>query len=359
MKSTLQLERKKFGIGSDIVLEDVSYPLTHIIEKRRTQEVKTRFEMRPAKIFTILLNGDMGINRYEWDKVRNRNYYEGGSQINLTLGPARISYREQFTREHLMVYSNGIALRRYRILSTGFSQSTKSTELSFTTEVSLEFYEPPVALSFNSRDKRLIRSTMMFTKNFGDFKTRINLLFRTEDEVFMDPTRSSYTRREEFYRIDGMVGGNVWSNRSTIASIYSKFRFLPSRNLLIRYLEDEIKINLKNLRIYSLFHIQDNGQYLPGAGNQYLFHVEKKVNEFRLNVRVPAVLFKFWGIYFEVSRYLRWEKRGSGSFNLSQSERGIGLFLSYPSAGSLLIKWVDRLSEKQGLYISTRFVLTI
>jgi len=359
LNSTFMYDKDRFTMSETVILENVRYPLTHIIERRSVQEAKTDLKIRPTPIVEFLFSGNLGTNKYEWDKIRNKNYFSGNSQISLSIGPAQISYQEQFSREYLKAYANGLSQRKFRALNVEVFEVGESSELSFSTQVSVEFYEPPVVLSFNARNKRLIRSTLNLTKDFGNFKTVLGLLFRSEDEVFMDPTRSSYTRRDEFYRIDGTVKGKMWSNRSSIVSVYSKFKFLPSRNLLIRYFEDEIKVNFRNYQFSSLFHIQDNGQYLPSNEDQYLFHVQKKVNEFKFGMRVPAFELKSLRVYFDVSRYLRWEKRGAGSFNLTQSERGIGLFFSLNRAGKLLIKWVDRLGEKPGLYVSTRFELTI
>lgn len=359
INSTLQYNKDKFGISGTVFLENIRYPLTHFREKRSVQEFKTELKIHPVTMVNLLLSGNLGSNEYAWDKVRNKDFYSGSSQINLSVGPAKISYEEHLTKEYLEAYLNGESLRKSRTLTVEVYEQGKSSELSFSNQVSVEFFQPPVQLSFNARNKRLIRSTLRFIKDFEEFKTIVALLFRTEDEVFMDPTRSSYTRRDEFYRIDGTVEGRVWSNRTSIVGVYSKFRFLPSRNLLIRYFEDEIGVNFRDFQFSTLLHIQDNGQYLPNNENQYLFHVQKKVSEFKFGIRVPAFELKFWKIYFDVSRYLRWEKRSTGAFNLTQSEKGIGVFIKQTTVGNLLVKWVDRLGEKPGLYISTRFELTI
>lgn len=292
-RAVLQWDRSG-RVSTSVHLLDFRYPLSR--EREHQQEaslaVGTRWggQETPGEV-ELRLTGQH--QRFRWNRIRSGTQLGGFLRLEVHQGPRRLGLEIRRHRFRYLAFS-GLSYDREHSLYAETRETLHGSLWEARLRVTVNRRDPPAVFAFNRRDRRVLRAeTRWSAAPLPSLHLALHFVGKITDEVLLHPTRSAYTRQDQTYRFTGSIATAHWRSQTEIAALYSLYRFAPSRNLLIRYLEHRLELPQAPWQGTFRLRWQQNGTYLQDPeASRWFFLVHREMVEGHLKVRIPTGRFR-------------------------------------------------------------------
>ncbi len=327
----------KGGLEVEVNYEDEEFALGESADRKRkaTGDLKLTqsFKLSP---FTLELRVLSSLLFYD----RKREYLSNRWERMGSLGFALKGTMDKFNL--LFDFENGMGFNDYRNFEgdEGVLRRNAKVEISFPFlgltiesggDVSLMRYTYPQGLRLDDRDLRSIKGFLKATKVLSRaFVISGAYSYSRKDMVYVKSARSYNSRKNEEYRLGFDIEGRkpLWIRANWgIVALYSVYRFESSKNLLVRYLDADLKAGYPDssgvLVIDVRSRLQDQGGYREVDGTWYFIRRQKS-RELWMYPSLRLVELSDWSFYFDGGFYERLSGPVNVPLSLSASEKWLG-----------------------------------